>query len=352
MDIWREQAGKWGLTRLEDGDSNVFHKALPFKGGVLTIGAEGAKLKRWTFADKKWTGETLWENSWGGKFNRLRDMEMGDVDGDGQPELVIATHDSGVIAVLEMPQKPGGKWTATELDKKPDTFVHEIEIGDIDGDGVAEFFATPSERNKADASQAGDVVMYRYNKKKKTYERSYVDNQKGTHAKEVLAVDMNGDGKSEIFSVQEAHLENKKIVKPVEIRRYKAKPDGSFEHVVVGTIQDRQCRFLIPGDFDGDGKMELVAAAYKTGIYHFTPPAAPGGKWTSTNFEKNSSGFEHAAFAADLDGDGKLELYVAADKQRELKRYDWDPEKKTFKKRLLGKLEKDVLTWNITAAEL
>ena len=163
---------------------------------------------------------------------------------------------------------------------------------------------------------------------------------------------MNGDGKSEIFSVQEAHLENQKIVKPVEIRRYTAKPDGSFDFTVVGTIDDRQCRFLVPGDFDGDGKTELVAASYKTGIYHFAPPAAPGGEWAVTHFEKNSSGFEHAAYATDLDGDGALELYVAADKQRELKRYDWNAEKKTFKKRLLGKLEKDILTWNITAIEI
>ena len=43
----------------------------------------------------------------------------------------------------------------TEIDEKPDTFVHEIEIGDIDGDGKLEFFATPSDRNSASGSQAG-----------------------------------------------------------------------------------------------------------------------------------------------------------------------------------------------------
>ena len=31
--------------------------------------------------------------SWGGKFNRLRDIEVGDVDGDGKDELVLATED-------------------------------------------------------------------------------------------------------------------------------------------------------------------------------------------------------------------------------------------------------------------
>ena len=50
----------------------------------------------------------------------------------------------------------------------------------------------------------------------------------------------------------------------------------------------------------------------------------------------------------DLDGDGALELYVAADDQRELKKYVWDAESGTFKKTLLGRLEDNTISWNIT----
>ena len=39
---------------------------------------------------------------------------------------------------------------------------------------------------------------------------------------------------------------------------------------------------------------------------------------TSRSIDADSSGFEHAAYVADLDGDGTLELYVAADDQHEL----------------------------------
>ena len=38
-----------------------------------------------------WTSETLWTRKWGGKFNRLRDVEIGDVNGDGKDDIVIAT---------------------------------------------------------------------------------------------------------------------------------------------------------------------------------------------------------------------------------------------------------------------
>ncbi len=350
LDIWREGAGGWGHTRLEDGDSNVFHKAIAYDGGILTIGAEKALLKLWKFADGKWSSETLWEKSWGGQFNRLRDIEIGDVDGDGKDEFVVATHDAGVVAVID-PAEGGGAPSVIEMDQQADTFVHEIEIGDLEGDGKLEFFATPSDRNKAGHSQAGGVTMYRYDGSK--YVRSWVEVQEGTHAKEILAADVDGDGKSELFSVLEAELDaaNKsKLKKPVEIRQYTLRADGGFDHHVVGTIPDRQTRFLVPGDFDGDGRAELYAPAFRTGVYRFSQPeggASSGKKWKSEKIESNSSGFEHAAYAADIDGDGKLELYVAADDQGELARYDYDG-KGGFDKTVLGKLEKGVLTWNIT----
>jgi hypothetical protein len=350
LEIWRQDdGGEWDYTRLEDGDSNVFHKALPYDGGILTIGAEGARLKKWTWDGKAWSSDLLWEQSWGGKFNRLRDVEIGDVDGDGKDEIVVVTHDAGVVAVVDM---DSGKPVVTELDQKADTFVHEVEIGDIDGDGKNEFFCTPSDRNQADASQAGGVAMYKYEGGK--YTRSWVDNQEGTHAKEILAYDMDGDGTSELFGVMEAHLVNKKIETPVQIRQYQLKPDGTFDFKVVASIEDRQTRFLVPGDYDHDGKVELMAAAYKAGIFYIEPDEPqPDGSWKTTRIAQNSSGFEHAAFADDLDGDGKLELYVAADDQHELRVYRFNEETKKFDSKLLGELEeKDVLTWNITTAEL
>ena len=106
LEIWRSQQDGWKRFRVEDADSNVFHKAIPFQDGILTIGAERALLKHWTMADGKWTQETLWERDWKGKFNRLRDVEVGDVNHDGIEDLVIATHDAGVVAVLE----PKARW--------------------------------------------------------------------------------------------------------------------------------------------------------------------------------------------------------------------------------------------------
>src|SRR5690606_9368680 len=91
------EANTWSREEIEDPDSNVFHKAMAWRGGVLTIGAarapEPATLKYWSRGAAGWEATTVWSVAWeGAKFNRLRDLEIGDVDGDGQDELVIATH--------------------------------------------------------------------------------------------------------------------------------------------------------------------------------------------------------------------------------------------------------------------
>lgn len=347
LTIWRKTPEGWKTVKVEDPDSNVFHKAYPYEGTILTIGAEKAHLKDWTFKDGAWQAESLWNPKWDGKWNRLRDLEIGDVNGDGAPEFVIASHDVGVIGVATFKD---GKASVVELDKTPDTFVHEIEIGDVDGDGKNEFFATPSGRNQSSGkSQPGQVVMYKWDGT--TYVRTVVDDLAGSHAKEILAVDLNGKGKSDLFAVIEAETELvggvAQIKNPVEIRHYKVGKDGTFTHEVAATIQDKQTRFLVPGDFDGDGQIELVAAAMKSGIWVLEQNK--DGTWTSTNIETTSGGFEHAAVGADLDGDGKLELYVASDDQSELRSYVYDAATKTYVKTVLGPIQDDAITWNITS---
>ncbi len=343
LELWRKGETGWSATRLEDGDSNVFHKAMIHDGKIITIGAEGANLKSWSFADGAWTSELLWSESWGGKFNRLRDLEIGDVDGDGQDEFVIATHDAGVVAIYN------GPGDVIQLDQQADTFVHEIEIGDVDGDGKLEFFATPTDRNKANASQGGRMVMYRWDGS--SYVRTEVDPFGATHAKEILADDLDGDGISELFSVVEAETDaQKNVVKPVEIRQYTLAKDGTFTHTSIATIDDRQTRFLVPGDFDGDGQKELIAAAMKTGLWLLDKGA--DGTWSKTLIDGVSSGFEHTTYATDFDGDGKLELYVAADDQRELNVYTWNTESKSFDKQTIGRISDNTITWNITAGQL
>jgi hypothetical protein len=170
------------------------------------------------------------------------------------------------------------------------------------------------------------------------------------HAKEIWAGDVDGDGRDELYVAVEGHVEGKgaaaQLVDPVEIRRYEADTDPA-EGVVVATIQDRLCRFLTVGDVDGDGKKEMVAAAFRSGLWLLRPDADPNTRWIRTQIDRDSGGFEHASILTDLDGDGRDELYVASDQDGELRRYTWNGAR--FEKEVLYRREHPsaYLTWNI-----
>jgi hypothetical protein len=338
--VRRTEAG-WKTSILEDPDSNVFHKAVATPEGILTIGGVQALLRTWTFTNGAWSATTHWNPKFGGKFDRLRDIEQGDVDGDGKPEWVVATHDQGVIAVLH----PDENWRVEEVDRQPNTFVHEIEIGDVDGDKVAEFFATPSMPNKLDQEQAGEVRMYKHGPN--GWEKSIVDAPGDTHAKEILCADVDQDGVSELYVVWEGAIgDGGKLVRPVTIKQYRMQ-GGKWSSSVVATIPDRQTRALQAGDVNGDGKIDLVAGALSSGLW-IVEQGASG--WTAKPIDTQSSGFEQPVDLADLDGDGMLEIYVASEDQNELRQYKWTGSQ--FAKTVVAPLTKGDITWNITHGRL
>lgn len=340
--------GEWRMTSLEDPQSNVFHKAMlyPAEDGprLLTLGGTAAIVKAW----KKnpagaLEGTVLWQKDFGGQWSRMRDAEFADLYGDGKRAIAVATHDQGVVAVLR-PAADG--FTAVELDRQPDTIVHEIEIGDLDHDGKPEAYATPSEPNRLDAgaSQAGHVVRYVPAAGKK---REVVADLGERHAKEILAGDVDGDGTDELYvSVEGAVNEAKELTHKVEIRRYDSDTLPTEGHLIAA-IDDRLTRFLTAGDVDGDGKKELVAASFKRGLWLLRPGADPKGSWKVESIDTDSGGFEHASILCDLDGDGTDELYVASDDHKQVRRYVWDGRKLAREIIYRRPDDRPIFTWNL-----
>lgn len=347
------QEGEWKAIGFEDPDSNVFHKALPLEvpgqpPTLVTIGGMKAAVKGWRPSKQGFEAETYWTEAFGGKFDRMRDAELGDVDGDGKVDIVVGTHDQGVVAWLK--SEDDGKYKVERIDRTPNTFIHEIELGDLNKDGILEIYATPSEPNRLDAGeQAGHVVRY---VPKLKQEGQVVADLGKRHAKEIVVADVDGDGTDELYVAVEALTKGERgsveIVEPVEILRFDA-DTAPGKGKVVARIQDRYCRFLTAGDVDGDGKKELVAAAFRSGVWLLQPGKKPNAAWTIENIESNSSGFEHSALLTDLDNDGRDELYVAADDQGELRRYVWRDGKVERQTILRRENPRETWTWNITS---
>jgi len=350
--------GEWQLAAaIDDPDSNVFHKAMVYRPpggepGILTLGGSAAMLKLWR---PDGSVETLWEEDFGGRFSRMRDAEIGDLYGDGVPALAVATHDQGVVATVRPgPEGSEDGWTVKELDREADTFVHEIEIGDLDADGTPEVYATPSEPNRLDGTpQPGKVVRY---VPATGQGREVVADLGQRHAKEILVADVDGDGTDELYVSVEGETEGQgrdaRLVEPVEIRRYDADTDPSGGDVMARIEGERLTRFLTPGDVDGDGQQEIVAASFKKGLWLLRPGEDPTAPWSVTSIDRRSGGFEHAAILTDLDGDGADELYVASDDDAEVRRYVWNGrsfDREVIHERIVHghKVPGAAFTWNL-----
>ncbi len=339
--VLKQSERKWVKEQITDKESNVFHKALPYGNeGILTLGANEALLKLWRKKEGSWQSETLWHPKFGGKHNRLRDFEIADFDGDGNQDLAIATHDQGVVAVV---WRRGDKWEPQELDRQKDIFVHEIEIGDLNKNGKLEIYATPSDRNRLHGkAQGGKVVQFEYDGE--AFKRTEVVSLATRHVKEILVADVDEDGTQELYAAIEAKVEEGQIKEPVEIRRFDLKGD-TFKARKVTTITDRFCRFLVAGDVDRDGATELVAASFSAGVWVIEHE---GNRYTSTCIDKRSSGFEHAAYVADLNEDGDAELYVADDQGGVIRQYEY--KKGQYRARVLHRraVPSQAMVWNIT----
>lgn len=81
------------------------------------------------------------------RFLKYHDQAAGDIDGDGRPEILFASQQSGVIAYFTLPDDPfTSPWPRRNChiiaENMPD--VEGLAVCDIDGDGRAEVLAGPN----------------------------------------------------------------------------------------------------------------------------------------------------------------------------------------------------------------
>lgn len=337
------RGGSWEARSYTDPASNVFHDAMVYTPpgqppGILTFGGTVAAVKLWRKKGNELVPvQTLWQKDFGGRYSRMRNAKVGDVYHDGMPTIVVATHDQGVVATIE-PQKGGG-YKVRELTHRKNTFIHEIALGDLNGDGIPEIYATASVPNRLNGKpQQGWVwrLVPALHQGKKV-----VATFGNRHAKEILVADVDGDGRDELYASEEAVAGGN-----VEIRRYDWGTDPA-KGDVIATLHDQMARFLTVGDVVGDGKKVMVIATKDAGLWLARPGPDPHKPWALTLIDANSGGFEHASILTDLDGDGIDELYVASDKDRAVRRYLWNGDSFTRQTIYRYPGSDPEITWNI-----
>ena len=226
------------------------------------------------------------------------DVAIGDLDGDGQPDLAVANGGSNTISVLRNTSTSGSLSFAAKVDFNTGETPVCVAIGDLDGDGqpdlaVANFNSTTVSvlRN---TSTSGNVSF-----------TDKVDFGTGEGPLSVAIGDLDGDGKPDLA------VANKYSATVSVLRNTSTSGSVAFvAKVDFGTGTDPYD--IAIGDLDADGQPDLAVANYGSNTVSVLLNTSTSGSVSFTAKVDFGTGNNPISVTiGDLDGDGKPDLAVA-----------------------------------------
>ena len=242
-------------------------------------------------------------------------VAAGDVDGDGRPDIVVASRTYSTISVLRNTSAPGslndGSFAA-KVDFTATTGLSDLELADIDGDGKPDIVT-------ANYSTAGLSILRNTAVTGTVNAGSFaarVDYTSVSYAVFITTGDLNGDGKPEIVvpsypqvltnTATPGTIDASSLSAPVNLDEPRTGNEGS------GPVRI--------GDADGDGKPDIAVSAGSGTTVAVFHNLGSGGLVTRSSFDfrvdfaTSPGGFSSArnpSFFGDVSGDGVAELLTA-----------------------------------------
>jgi hypothetical protein len=216
------------------------------------------------------------------------DAEVGDVDRDGDNDLVSLT-----TSELRWYENPG--WRVHRIDAR---VLHDIEIADFDGDGDLDVVG----RDQAEFGHRGDTLhFYRQNSPDSWSHRAVqVPNGEG-----LCVADIDGDGDQDVV-FEGIWLENTGDVLAGPWTKHVYTKSWTYRNAFVAT-----------GDLNGDGRLDIVLAPSELagGTYRISwfeaPAKATGQEWTEHVVDDPVETVHHFVGVADMDLDGDRDIVAA-----------------------------------------
>jgi hypothetical protein len=219
-------------------------------------------------------------------------IAVGDLDGDGKPDIVVANAYSDTISVFRNTSTKGVMSFATKIDFAAGRTPCIIAMGDLDGDGRPDLAVSNADTNVVsvfrNTSAIGSISF-----------ASMVDFGAGGPSLQVAIADMNGDGKPDLIAGN--HNDTLRV-----LQNASTIGNVSFTPAVDVQMDNNTYPFLIgTGDLNGDGRPDVVVTNHNgNDLIVFSNTSAGGAISLAPRVDLAVGGATWGVAIGDLDGDG------------------------------------------------